>query len=874
MFRYLVVFLFPLISFSQTITGSVKNKEEKAIYGASIIITKINSEEIIAYDITDANGHYSIKINLLDKQLKITVRVLGYKKENKLIDNKGQIINFILVPKITKLKEVIVKADKITKRRDTINYRVSSFANKKDRTIADVLSKMPGIEVLSNGKILYQGKPINRYYIEGLDLLEGRYNLANKNLPHNQVAKVQILENHQPIKILDSLVYSDKAALNIKLKNNVSFTGQAELGAGMIPLLWENNITPMLFSKKSQMISSYQTNNTGNDISSQIKTLTLDDLNGDIDNNNQKKDWLSIQKIRLPDFSKRRWLDNNIHVVSLNYLHKMKSNTNLRLNISYLNDYLKQKGNTNTLFFINRDTIKVFENKFNRLFNNSLDVNLALEKNSTNNYLKNKLTYKSFWDSEKGLIITNNSSIFQNLKNQYFTVSNKLQNIFSLKKQLITFDSFTYYSKTPQDLTITPGQFKELLNNENDFDRLKQQIDLDKIYINNSISFTRGVGSFTIVPKLGFQLENQNLSSDINIDNIELFNNDFRNNLDWFRGKTYFSFKTQFRKNNWRLELNMPLNFNHFNIKDDLLEKKEELNQLTFDPKLSLVNEINSFWKMSSSIAITNSFGKINNIHYGYILKNYRNIQRINSSIPKTFSQNYNLGFSYRNQLKSLFGSVFYSYSKSKENLLFNAKISSNGNVELQAIEKNNNKISHTFFGEISKYISSVKTSFTFNTSFSNYNYVQFLNDELTEINTKNNVLSLKTNTDITSWFDIEYKTIWNRSKSKIGSNENRSINNQSHLLDFNFYPKKNQFLGLKSEFVKNDLFSKKNIYFFTDLIYRFTLVKKKIDFELLYNNIFETENYQTININNYSAVETNFTLRPSQIIFKVRFSL
>ena len=51
---------------------------------------------------------------------------------------------------------------------------------------------MPGIEVLDDGKILYQGKPINKYYIEGLDLLEGKYNLANSNLPHKEVVKVQL----------------------------------------------------------------------------------------------------------------------------------------------------------------------------------------------------------------------------------------------------------------------------------------------------------------------------------------------------------------------------------------------------------------------------------------------------------------------------------------------------------------------------------------------------------------------------------------------------------------------------------------------------------------------------------------------------------
>ena len=98
---------------------------------------------------------------------------------------------------------------------------------------------------------------------------------------------MQILENHQPIKVLDSLVFSENAALNIKLKNNVSVTGQAELGVGMNPVLYEANITPLVFTKTKQILASYQTNNIGNNINNQIKTLTLEDLIDNFDNNNR-----------------------------------------------------------------------------------------------------------------------------------------------------------------------------------------------------------------------------------------------------------------------------------------------------------------------------------------------------------------------------------------------------------------------------------------------------------------------------------------------------------------------------------------------------------------------------------------------------------
>ena len=60
----------------------------------------------------------------------------------------------------------------------------------------------------------------------------------------------------------------------------------------------------------------------------------------------------------------------------------------------------------------------------------------------------------------------------------------------------------------------------------------------------------------------------------------------------------------------------------------------------------------------------------------------------------------------------------------------------------------------------------------------------------------------------------------------------------------------------------------------FADFIYRYTIQKKKIDFEMQLNNVFGTNNFKTINVSDFSYVATNFLLRPRQLLFKVRFSL
>ena len=154
-------------------------------------MSKTKGNIILAYAISDNNGEYSLNINSELDSLQVNVSYIGYAKQSRIISNKNQVLNFNLLESTEKLKEVIVKSASITKRGDTINYSVNSFKDQKDRVIADVLRKLPGIEVLVDGKILYQGKPIQKYYIEGLDLLEGKYNLANNNLPVSSVSKVQ-----------------------------------------------------------------------------------------------------------------------------------------------------------------------------------------------------------------------------------------------------------------------------------------------------------------------------------------------------------------------------------------------------------------------------------------------------------------------------------------------------------------------------------------------------------------------------------------------------------------------------------------------------------------------------------------------------------
>jgi hypothetical protein len=174
----------------------------------------------------------------------------------------------------------------------------------------------------------------------------------------------------------------------------------------------------------------------------------------------------------------------------------------------------------------------------------------------------------------------------------------------------------------------------------------------------------------------------------------------------------------------------------------------------------------------------------------------------------------------------------------------------------------------------VGKYFSDLNTNLTLSASYSLQDFQQILNSEITDIGNQNWRFSGEVDTDITDWLNTELESTWQFSNNQIQGRNNETITQQFHKLNLNIYPKENHYFGIKTEYIKNNLFSDTDENLFADMVYRYTWKKKKIDFELQWNNVFNTENYRTININSFSYVETNFNLRPSQVLFKIRFSL
>lgn len=855
------------------IKGRIESSERKPISSASITLSDSVNGNILSYAISNIEGFFSIEILSNAKEFTLQVRAFNYAFETRTIPNKTAEYNFTLSPKPTVLPNVVVKPPPISQKGDTLNYLVSSFADQKDRSIADVLRKMPGIEVQGDGRVLYQGKPIQKYYIEGLDLLEGKYNLANQNLPHASVSSVQILENHQPIRVLDSLLPTDRASLNIKLKNNITVTGSGRAAIGAAPTLWDVAVTPMLFKKNIQTITSYQANNTGNDVGRQLRTLTLENLIEQLDGFAPVQQTLQLIEPNAPPISSKRFLDNNAHLITGNVLKKLDKDFELRINASFLNDAQKRVGLANTVFFTPGGNVFLQEKMANHYFVNELNTQFTLQKNTPKGFLKNMLTLNMHENSSRGLVQHAGDSLFQALRNPYQQVSNQLKWITPIGKQLVTFSSQLHYDNMPHRLRVQPGVFAELLSNGQAFDVLNQSFAQKHINTHHYAEVTRGKGGLSIMPRIGFLTTHQQMESLAGTGKVP-DNKKAQNEITTQYLKPYAKLNLAYKKPKWDAQLMLPVSTHFFNLKDAIKNQRQQDRFVTLDPILFGNYKINSTWRLNANAAYLNSFENFNSIFTGFVVDNYRSIRINNMPLAQVKNLSASLGIYFRNPIKSVFSHIVYQYSRSNQPFLPGNRINPNGSMESVVIQFENNTHSHSLQAKAIKYITSIKTTITTGADLSYAIGNQVLNGKPAQSTNRSIRPSLKLHTRAGLWFAYDYVGEVTFADNQIEGQPRNNFQFLSQSLQFHFYPAKNHYLGIMGEHFYNHTKLDKTNIVYPDLIYRFTLPKKKIDFQLELMNIFNEKYYITTRFNDFAFYQHRFFIRPRQAVFTIKFQL
>jgi outer membrane receptor protein involved in Fe transport len=190
-------------SFAQkfTIKGQVTDTLSTAMPSATVMLMNPKDSSLVNFGATDAKGFFEMK-NVSKGNYEVKVTFVGFApavKDLTVSDFNGLVIDIgrmKLSPVSAELEALVVKGEKapVTVKRDTIEFNAGSFKTKANANVEDLLKKMPGMDVQSDGTIRAQGEQVQRVTVDGREFFGRDPKLATRNLPADAIDKVQVFD--------------------------------------------------------------------------------------------------------------------------------------------------------------------------------------------------------------------------------------------------------------------------------------------------------------------------------------------------------------------------------------------------------------------------------------------------------------------------------------------------------------------------------------------------------------------------------------------------------------------------------------------------------------------------------------------------------
>lgn len=641
--------IFCCSSFAQTFTGKVVGKDREPLVGASVVATA-EGNKTVAFCIAGDRGEYKLTIPDAANPEKVTVTYMGYQRKTfpyaELKD--GMVIT--MTEGEFQLKEVKIKSQRIKTTGDTLTYSVAGFKQPQDRSIADVIARMPGVEVKENGEIEYQGKPINMFYIEGLDLMGSQYGMASNNLSADKVESVQVLENHQAVKSLRGISFSESAALNLVLKDEAKavWTGAADVGLGYgTDFLYDCRLMGMRFSKKFQTLMMYKNNDTGHQLGDEVLDLASL-LRGRM---NTEDGILSMMSVGSPDLAEDRYTFNHSHLVAGNWLWKTGENSELRLQGNGLVDQTEMNSHTSTTYITLADMPMVLEDQEVTNTRSEWKGEVNYQYNGDKMFIKNNVRGYIDFNKSIGTIICNDKRTDLMVKphkrslSEDFMLSRTTSN-----GDVIGIGSYWLYNYLPGQLLTVNG--------------MTEKLNLGFFSTKNDIKYKLKLGSHYLNNEAGIDADYQN---------IEVAMDDAAGRSDaYMMLRAYWEPSMSFVFGKHRIETRIKLSYVH------QAYRASKSNQLWVEPFVMWNWKASKVSEFSANASYYNSPIMGKSIYDTPVFTSYRT-QCVNRGRTDAIHNLYSsLIYRYTNAVSGIFFNIRQSFARSAGNILYENALKDN----------------------------------------------------------------------------------------------------------------------------------------------------------------------------------------------------
>ncbi len=876
----LLIFLFIKISAQTEIKGFVLSDENQAIPRANIILFN-QKNEIETFVFSNKDGSFSISSKAMGK-FRLQIGALGFfqKNINLEINSKSEkdLGNIVIeTDNVKEIKEVsITKDNKLRIKKDTVEYIAERFSNGTEKNVEELLKKLPGITIESDGKIKFKNKDVSKVMVEGDDLFEQGYQTLTQNMPTSPVEKIQVLTNFSKNKLLKNIENTEQIAINLSLKEDAKskwFGSTLLASTSYKEDMRQGKLNLMNFSKRRKVYLLINANNLGVNEMNGVQYLINPSSDTNSENIGANINTLSLLNLHQKNmmFEEKRTNFNNDFLSTFNYIYNFRNDWKLKFvtiynkteNRNYVDSYYRfDYENVN---FANTES-KVWKQKNTNIIG-KLELNKSFRNNSSLEiYSKNS----SIQEDNDNQFLFNGLPNFQNGDNRLFSSENKL--VYTKKidsSQALVAVAKIIYQNRPYDFTDQNNVASIISNNEN-AKRINQTIDSEMLFGGAKLTYLKTYSEDNNLELyVADEFRRDFLSSEMEIldanNNVLSFDNQgFINNTDYHLNNFNFQIKrTKTFNKKWKFTgiLNQQL------LSSELNQDQET--GFYINPNLNISYESRKVGSISLFAGRRFTATNITQLYNKYIYQGNRNFSK--SDIGFQILPDYNLGLSYNvgdRMSEYLSISVFYSRSEKyiSNNMIVNPEFSFNQNI----LVRNNNMFSAN--SEIRKYVRFLKSRISIFNNFTKSDYENSINYQPL---IKSVFSSYKTGLEMKSgWtkkvnYELGYEWNFNRINSDVNTN---SYLDQRGFL--NIYYNFSSALKLQTnlDYFKFGNTAQKTTKFL-DIKVDYNWKDYKIDFFIMANNLLNENSIQRYSVSNIS--ESLFTQRmlPRNVVFGLRKS-
>lgn len=224
--------------------GRITGTDGAVIEGAMVVALALPDSVLTKFSLTDGGGQFTLTSVPAGPYL-LQVTMVGretIRQPFTLVDSDLDAGTIELDVMAVDMEELVVSIEHVpfVNRRDTLAYNANAFVTRPNASVEELLARLPGIEIDSDGTIIAQGEEVQSVLVDGREFFGTDPTIATRNLPADAIESIEVYDRESDMAEFTGIADGQEArTINLQLREEArsGYFGSVVggLGGGLEP---------------------------------------------------------------------------------------------------------------------------------------------------------------------------------------------------------------------------------------------------------------------------------------------------------------------------------------------------------------------------------------------------------------------------------------------------------------------------------------------------------------------------------------------------------------------------------------------------------------------------------------------------------------